>query len=121
MTRKAHNVDKHLTENFDFVDERSYWTKKGHVYLFGTDVLARRRKVYDLAEGKCNACGVYAGVDGELDHIKGGNTDDRCWCLHNLQWLCVPCHRAKHVQTKFRKSLSTETDRQAEIPVEGGL
>jgi HNH endonuclease len=104
MTRKAHNVDRARTEAAAFLDSRSYWTHNGHEYLFGRDVTVRRHELYNLVRGNCADCGKTAyWKEGELDHIKGGNTDDRCWCLHNLQWLCRDCHRTKHVRVMLGK------------------
>lgn len=96
MTRKAHNVDKERTINSQFLDRRSYWTNTGHFYLFGADATLQRNEIRDLSAGLCAKCKKVTGVTGELDHIKGGLTDDRCWCRHNLQWLCNTCHRLKH-------------------------
>lgn len=101
MTRKAHNVDRERTEKAQFRDKRSYWTNAGHMYLFGIDAQDVRAIIYARDRGNCNVCGIACGVFGELDHIKGGNTDDRCWCNHNLQWICRPCHRKKHLRPRF--------------------
>jgi hypothetical protein len=104
MTRKAHNVDKQRTEEAYFLDKRSYWTHKGHQYVFGQDAAIVRAVVANLSHFKCNVCFKYVGGDeGHLDHIRGGNTDDRCWCGHNLQWLCRACHRAKHASVRWTK------------------
>ncbi len=103
MTRKAHNVDKERTKDSGFIDRRSYWTHRGHEYLFGADATLRRNYIREWYEGRCQKCDKITGVTGELDHIKGGNTDDRCWCPHNLRWICRPCHRLKHVRPKFGK------------------
>lgn len=104
MTRKAHNVDKEATHGAHFLDRRSYWTNAGHVYVFGEDASIVRAVAATVANYNCEICGKYCDFEnGQLHHIKGGNTDDRCWCQHNIQWICFDCHRAKHVHVKWSK------------------
>ncbi len=106
MTRRAHNVDRERTECAGFIDKRSYWTNTGHMYVFGEDASDVGAIICMRDEGICQSCGQYCRRDGELDHIKGGNTDDRCWCSHNLQWICRTCHRGKHVRPQFGVKVS---------------
>lgn len=101
MTRSAHNVDRQRTEQAHFLDSRSYWTNAGHCYLFGDDARQRRADVYESARGHCQGCETPHFVgwsEGHLHHVKGGNTDDRCWCWHNLAWVCPEYHRLAHVR-----------------------
>ena len=106
ITRKAHNVDRERTEQAHFLDPRSYWTNAGHEYLFGDDARQRRAEIFERDKGQCQIrksrkCWSEPGWYGHLHHLKGGNTDDRCWCPHNLQWACGPCHLEEHVRIKF--------------------
>jgi len=103
LTRRAHNVDQVATQASFFLDRRSYVTHSGHAYLFGNDVTMRRHEVYERDLGKCQDCGKRALWDeGEMNHIQGGLVG-RCTCMHNLEWLCKPCHRARHVSVKWSK------------------
>lgn len=84
-----------------FQDKRSFISIDGHRYLKGVDVSERRAKVFERSGFKCKSCGAPVTAEsGELDHKKGGLMR-RCDCFHNLQVLCKPCHRAKHVHTRF--------------------
>ena len=105
MTRKAHNVDKQRTKEAGFLDKRSYWTNSGHEYLFGDDARAARSRTFFHSAGMCQGCDIphYIGLRGHMDHINGGNTDDRCWCKHNLRWVCPEFHRLKHVHVMSGK------------------
>jgi 5-methylcytosine-specific restriction endonuclease McrA len=62
-----------------------------------------RGLVYSRDLGICQVCRKFVGLAGELDHIIGGNTDARCWCAENLQWICSTCHRNKHLHVKWSK------------------
>jgi 5-methylcytosine-specific restriction endonuclease McrA len=105
MARRKHNCDTERTTLAGFADRRSYWTHRGHCYRFGADVKHIREFVQARDQGFCQGCKVphYVGQAGEMDHIKGGNTDDRCDCAENLRWVCVPFHRKKHVHIKSGK------------------
>jgi len=114
VTRKAHNVDRERTfaayQNGHFQDSRrrSYWTNAGHEYLFGIDASNRRSEIYERDKGECQLklsvmCDPSPGWSGHMHHIKGGNTDDRCWCPHNLEWACGVCHSVAHVHVMSGK------------------
>ena len=97
----AHTETKYLHDTGVLVDKRSFVGLDGHQYLKGDDISRRRREVFERDGYKCKVCG--AAVDwetGELDHIQGGlvgRHDD----MSNLQTICAPCHRAKHLHTRF--------------------
>ena len=85
----------------EFVDRRSWigQRKDGRPYirLHGRDKEGQYMRLHALWNGNCNHCGL--PIPGkhfcELDHVrslgKGGDDSDS-----NLQFLCRPCHRAKH-------------------------
>lgn len=54
-----------------------------------------RIRVYHKAKGKCAVC-TLTTLSGQYDHIiplvLGGEHRET-----NLQWICVPCHKAKTV------------------------
>ena len=85
----------------EFLDRRSWkgWRKDGTPYirLHGRDKEGQYQRLHLLWDGNCAVCHLpIAGKHFcELDHIrslgKGGDDSDA-----NLQFLCRPCHRAKH-------------------------
>ncbi len=103
VTRKRHRFDSEQTAKRNFIDPRSYVTLDGHDFLFGEDCGVRRREVFERDKGLCQFEGhskffPFDGpfyVAGQADHIQGGNSG-RCWCMHNLQWICYEHHKAKH-------------------------
>lgn len=105
--KKDTTVTKALVANGIFWDKRSFISlgTEPHLYLKGDDIKLMRQRVWARAKRKCANCKreiIYQDFDAdwEMDHKQGG-TVGRCDCLHNLQVLCRPCHRAKHVQVKF--------------------
>ena len=103
-------VTKVLRANGLFWDKRSFVSLgvEPHLYLKGDDVVCQRQRVWLKWKGnkpaplcvlKLEGCDFYAS---ELDHKQGG-TVGRCDCAHNLQPVCVNCHRLKHVHPKFTK------------------
>lgn len=103
--------DNFETKLRHFRDPRSFCSINGHEYLYGKDVEPRRREVYERDHGICQMraedgdspvdCDLFAlWDDGEMHHIQGGLVG-RCDCLHNVQWVCKPCHRASHVRPKW--------------------
>lgn len=102
MPRGA-KIDHESTAELGFVDDRSFRSIDGHDYLKGDDIRSRRQEVYDRDKGICRKC--YTPVSwsyGHMDHVVGGLVG-RCDCMHNVQWLCPDCHRAKHVQVQFSR------------------
>jgi hypothetical protein len=107
VTRRKHNCDIQRTAEAKFQDKRSYWTHAGHEFLFGDDVRQRRAEIFERDKGLCQLkvskdCIRYPGWYGHLHHIKGGNTDDRCWDKENLLWVCRHCHVEIHPRVKWR-------------------
>ena len=87
-------------------DKRSFISLDGHSILYGVDKTRRREEVYARDNGQCQVCRKFVSREGaELDHVKGGLTG-RCDCSGNLQILCGPCHRQKHVQVQWAKAVS---------------
>lgn len=104
MSPRGAKIDRTATAELGFSDPRSFRGQDGHDYLKGDDIRARRQEVYDRDKGNCRGCYKFVSwIYGHMDHVQGGLVG-RCDCLHNLQWLCQNCHRAKHVQTKWRKT-----------------
>lgn len=75
-----------------------------------------RRRVIAESGRHCAKCGTYA-PDGQIDHIvpraEGGAAND----IDNLQWLCLPDHRAKTAEDNKRmraRRMSRKRDRQRE-------
>lgn len=94
--------DRAATDSRNFQDARSYVSLAGHDYLFGRDVEARRREIFERDAGRCWRCGAYYGWNyGHLYHIQGGRGPQRCWCIHNLRWSCPKCHRERHVRPRL--------------------
>jgi 5-methylcytosine-specific restriction endonuclease McrA len=99
-------VDRQLTKTRNYLDDRSFTDIFGKEYLSGLDMGARRKEIYDQSKGRCMLiasprCRGFADwSDGELDHIvsrgRGGSDD-----ASNLRWCCGPCHRHRHVHTRF--------------------
>lgn len=118
--RTRWNTDEAATKARQFLSRHSFIDRHGKEFLGIKDWNVRRMEVYDRDRGVCTFCGeivsvyVFEAHHHPVSRGKGG--DDK---IDNLKTICPPCHREQHPQTKFRKSLSTETDRQAEIPVEG--
>jgi 5-methylcytosine-specific restriction protein A len=73
--------------------KRSYISNAGHYYLFGMDASRRREEIYERDGGCCQKCGRGIYIEyAQLSHKVGGNGPQRCWCPHNLEILCRPCH-----------------------------
>ena len=53
----------------------------------------QRRVVDTLADGKCQACGVYVGRHGHYHSEPTGEIDN---FTDPLTLLCLACHRPKH-------------------------
>lgn len=69
--------------------------------LCGVDVGIQRNRVFLRDKARCQECGKALGwSECEMDHVRsrGKGGDDS---LSNLQTLCPPCHRKKHVRTRF--------------------
>ena len=103
MTRKAHKVDRDATAGREFSDARSYITIHGEEYLFGADLTARRRQVYEIYGGTCRTC--CKAVSWEQFHMHHIKSKGRLGCdaLENLCVLCPNCHAALHVRPMFTK------------------
>jgi HNH endonuclease len=87
-------------------DSRSFISLAGHSILYGIDKVRRREEVYQRDNGQCQVCRKFVSpAEAEMDHVKGGLTG-RCDCAANLQILCGPCHRLKHVQVQWAKAVS---------------
>lgn len=87
-----------------FRDKRSFVSLDGHVYLGKRESKEfLRRTVAERESYRCEECGAPTDWEyGEMDHRQGGLVG-RCDCLHNLRWICRPCHRKKHVKPEFSK------------------
>jgi hypothetical protein len=106
-------VTKLLYANGLLLDRRSFVSlprkDDGTVHLFfeGADVAGQRSRLWQKktrpgeraprCELRLYGCDYYAA---EMDHKQGG-LDGRCDCRHNLQPVCVNCHRLKHPHTRF--------------------
>lgn len=105
-------VTKVLVKNHIFWDKRSFVSLPNHsdgsihVYLKGDDIKLARQRVWSSSRQRCASCKTELGYDDwEMDHKQGG-TVGRCDCLHNLQALCRPCHRKKHVKVGFKHAVT---------------
>ena len=86
-----------------FKDKRSYVGFRIHpgtshccVYLKGKDTTLARERIFYRDGGRCFACGNYIALEyGELEHEKGGDSRERCYCDENLRWADRFCHRIK--------------------------
>ena len=115
MMPRGAKIDPFKTANANFLDKRSFISLSGHLYLKGDDIREQRQKVYERDKGICHGidvegyrCKRYVSWNtGHMDHIQGGLVG-RCDCMHNLQWLCPDCHRAKHVQVQFSRRVEKE-------------
>ena len=112
--KKDERLSKMLYENGLFLDKRSRVVydpeMNPHVKLSGQDVVEQRNRLWAKWKERCANCGVFLQLTWEMDHVRGGLVG-RCDCLHNLQPLCVVCHRAKHVQVQL-KSVPMEVEQQ---------
>lgn len=74
--------------------KESYISNAGHYYLFGPiDCGKRWHEIYERDAGRCQKCGKWVSKGkAELSHKQGGLGPQRCWCAHNLEILCRPCH-----------------------------
>lgn len=113
--KKDERLSKTLYENGLFGDERSciiYDPEMNpHLRLKGIDMMMQRKRLLAKWDGRCGICRmpVYEGFSSpEMDHKQGGLVG-RCDCQHNLQLVCPPCHRAKHVQVQL-KSVPMEVE-----------
>src|SRR5262249_40047065 len=80
---------------------RSFVSTKGHDYLRGADMSARRLEVFNRDQARCQYCGgIWGWETGEAHHVrprgKGGSDD-----LDNLVWSCRACHRDQHVAPRW--------------------
>lgn len=69
--------------------------------LRGKDVGIQRNRVFLRDKQRCQECGrALEWSECEMDHIRsrGRGGDDH---LDNLQTLCPPCHRRKHVSVRW--------------------
>lgn len=100
-------VNAEETRKREFLDHRSHVHNNGHIYLFGRDVQIVRLRIYERDKGICQLrlanCKGFADWDsgGEMHHLNGGLGLQRCWCDHNLAWVCFSCHRNNHVRVKW--------------------
>lgn len=111
-------VTRLLRENCIFVDDDSFVSHPRihdgsiHLYLAGEDMVEQRKRIYmrdrgvcqlKISSAECRSRNGYAMLSSEceLDHRKGGV--DRCDCRHNLQIVCAPCHRQKHLKVQWTK------------------
>ena len=95
--------DAEATKARGFNDKRSFVSTKGHDYLAGSDMAARRHQVFVRDNGRCQTCGAWYGEDwGEVHHRlhrgRGGSDD-----LSNLEWSCRKCHRQHHVRPMWTR------------------
>jgi hypothetical protein len=106
-------ITRLLRDNGLFLDKRSFvghgLDMIPHLFLKGNDIGPQRDRVWLRSGQKCKSCKARLGwvaddsySDWEMDHVQGGNVG-RCDCLHNLQSLCVNCHRNKHVKPQWTK------------------
>ena len=103
MPRSAKR-DAQATQARGFSDKRSFVSTKGHDYLYGADMSARRHQVFVRDNGRCYFCGAWYGESwGEAHHLthrgKGGSDD-----LENIVWSDSKCHRQHHVRPRFGES-----------------
>lgn len=102
-------ADRELTAAMKFLDPRSFIGQRIHpgtthqcCYLRGKDVGPARQAIYERDKGLCQTCQRFSDSDdGEMHHIQGGLGLQRCSCPENLEWICGPCHRAKHVRVMW--------------------
>jgi len=106
--------DEELTRMMGFTDKRSYvhasrvhpGTSHRCQYLAGDDVAQIRRVIYDRDNHRCQLRLVCTGVQplpfegsiyerAHLEHEKGGNGLQRCWCHENVRISCYACHVVK--------------------------
>ena len=95
------------TQVWNFEDEKSFVSTTGHLVLWGKDKSKMREMVHGRAQGKCQACGKEAplegeeGYRGEWHHIETA-VGKRCDCLHNASWRCGrfvgDCHSKEHAK-----------------------
>ena len=100
------------TDAARFKDYRSFVSlpKMGvtHLVLYGADVEPQRRAVYERDRGLCQIQGpnclrrVLAWDEFHLHHINH-KPGERCWCEHNLQVACEPCHKEQHVRIHWSR------------------
>jgi hypothetical protein len=101
--KKDITVSKLLYENGLLLDKRSFISlgAEPHLYLKGRDVEKQWDRLWESTVGSCANCRLIIYGNWVMDHKQGGLVG-RCDCLHNLQVLCPPCHRAKHVRPRFK-------------------
>lgn len=91
----------------------SYISNSGHIFLFGADRSAQRRRVIEAMGSRCRTCGTVRSDFG-IDYCHGGKTPrTRCDCFRrrlndgtmhtNVYLQCstrlpleVSCHRKEH-------------------------
>jgi hypothetical protein len=110
--RKDKKETKRLRKLGVLEDPKSYVTFAGHLYARGADRIRLHAALLTVSGGICAICKKRCSpLDGDMDHIVGGNGPQRCDCFHrkladgtrhtNLQWVhgmwsTEPCHRRKH-------------------------
>jgi hypothetical protein len=107
MSRKRHKFDAERTAAAKFLDERSYWTIYGAVFLFGSDKALLRDACFARDRYRCTKCGTHRlEINLDMHHVKPlgkggddslGNTATRC--------KCESCHRMEHKQVQLHWSV----------------
>jgi 5-methylcytosine-specific restriction endonuclease McrA len=106
MSRKFHKLDRERTAAANFLDERSYWTIYGAVFLFGSDKALLRDACFARDRYRCTKCGVpRLEINLDMHHVKplGKGGDDS---LNNVETRCKweSCHRMEHKQVQLHWS-----------------
>jgi hypothetical protein len=80
--------------------------RDGRVILKGAMYARMKMKLREMAENRCEACGMYA-MQGDVEHVQarglgGGKRDDRIFVdgKRQLKYLCRKCHTGRHQGTK---------------------
>ena len=64
--------------------------------------IRNRQARYELAEGRCEACGVTLGPGWECDHLKALR-DGGTHAIDNLRARCPECHHKKTARDRRRR------------------